>query len=412
MDKGAWGSFSYIMEKFRHYYISKRKSVDTPSEIKSREFAFIHFEGSGMFRHIAFDDAMQLSRYLVENTPAHVYYSSSYYESPEAEMEWKGWLGADLIFDIDADHIDSPCKKAHDRWSCKTCSLEGDGKAPGRCPRCGNATLNEDIWFCEKCLELARFETIKLLDILIQDFGFTNSSGELEVNFSGNRGYHVHVRSNILRELTQFARREIVDYIMGLGINLEYHGLGTGGGRFSTIAERGWRGRAARALYDYLTYASPDDIKSRKLGRTATKNLVEEKEEVLRMLREGPMDGILKYIDTKSLGRLMETAVKEQASAIDTVVTTDVNRLIRLPNSLHGKTGWLAQKVSIETLEDYDPQTNAIAFKGGMETVYVRRTPRFRIGDETYGPFMEEMVEVPLAVAVFLLCKKAARLAH
>jgi DNA primase small subunit len=387
MDKGAWGSFSYIMEKFRHYYMSKGKSVDTPSEIKSREFAFIHFEGSGMFRHIAFDDAMQLSRYLVENTPAHVYYSSAYYESPEAEMEWKGWLGADLIFDIDADHIDSPCKKAHDRWSCKTCRLEGDGKAP-------------------------RFETIKLLDILIQDFGFTNSSGELEVNFSGNRGYHVHVRSNILRELTQFARREIVDYIMGLGINLEYHGLGTGSRRFSTIAERGWRGRAARALYDYLTYASPDDIKSRKLGRTATENLVEEKEEVLRMLREGPMDGILKYIDTKSLGRLMETAVKEQASAIDTVVTTDVNRLIRLPNSLHGKTGWLAQKVSIETLEDYDPQTSAIAFKGGMETVYVRRTPRFRIGDETYGPFMEERAEVPLAVAVFLLCKKAARLAH
>ena len=67
--------------------------------------------------------------------------------------------------------------------------------------------------------------------------------------------------------------------------------------------------------------------------------------------------------------------------------------------------------ISIENLEDYNPQTSAVAFKGGMETVYVRRTPRFRIGDEIYGPFFEETAELPVAVAVFLLCKKAARLA-
>ena len=105
----------------------------------------------------------------------------------------------------------------------------------------------------------------------------------------------------------------------------------------------------------------------------------------------------------------MEIAVKEQASAIDTVVTTDIHRLIRLPGTLHGKTGWLAQTVPIDELEDYDPLTSAIALNGGTEKVYVRRAPRFSIGDGSYGPYEGEKVELPLAAAVFLLCKKAAR---
>jgi len=119
---------------------------------------------------------------------------------------------------------------------------------------------------------------------------------------------------------------------------------------------------------------------------------------------------ILRYIDSKSLGRLMGNAVKEQASAIDTVVTTDIHRLIRLPGTLHGKTGWLAQNVPIDELEDYDPLISAVALTDSNEKVYVRRAPRFRMGDEFYGPYEEELVELPLAAAVFLLCKNAARL--
>jgi DNA primase small subunit len=91
-------------------------------------------------------------------------------------------------------------------------------------------------------------------------------------------------------------------------------------------------------------------------------------------------------------------------------VTTDIHRLIRLPWTLHGKTGWLAHTVAIDELEDYDPLTSAIALTDGNEKVYVRRAPRFRIGDEFYGPYEEEQVELPMAAAVFLLCKNAARL--
>jgi len=400
-------SASYVAETFRRYYLSGAERVRAPPEIRQREFGFLSFGGRSMFRHIAFDDVGQLRRYLVENAPAHVYNSSAYYEAPEAEMEWKGWLGADLVFDIDADHIDTPCKKDHDRWRCRGCGEEGSGRPPERCPRCGKAAFEEETWLCDRCLEAAKYEAQKLLDILIQDFGF--SSEELEVNFSGNRGYHVHVRSPRVKLLDQLARREIVDYIMGIGLKPEYQGFTSRArGGQPTLAEGGWRGRSVKALYGYINDATPEALKGLKLGRTATRNLLERREEILGRLISRHPSSIVGYLG-KSLGRLMEAAVKEQAAAIDTVVTTDIHRLIRLPNTLHGKTGWLVQTLSIDELGEYDPLTSAIALTGGTETVHVRRAPRFRMGGETYGPFEGEKVDLPLAAAVYLLCKGAAR---
>ena len=52
--------------------------------------------------------------------------------------------------------------------------------------------------------------------MLDDDFGF--SLNELHVFFSGHRGYHVHVEDEAVRSLDAMARKEIVDYVTGLGI--------------------------------------------------------------------------------------------------------------------------------------------------------------------------------------------------
>ena len=409
MAERGWGSEDYVSEQFKRYYRSGAQRVEAPTEVTRREFGFLSFGGKTMFRHIGFEDTPHLMKYLVDYAPAHTYFSAAYYVDPRASMESKGWLGADLVFDIDADHFDLPCHRVHDRWKCRTCGKEGMGHPPEACPGCGKAAFEEEGWLCERCLQAARFEAQKLLDILVQDFGFSQS-GELSTNFSGNRGYHVHVRSTVVKGLGQMARREIVDYIMGIGIQVEHHGLSPrAAGRGPTMADGGWRGRTVKTLYDFIGSVPPEGLKDLKLGRSAAKHIVDDRGEILNLLIEGPPGSIVKYIDNKSLDTLMEAAVKEQASAIDTVVTTDLRRLIRLPDTLHGKTGWLSQRVPIDDLADHDPLSQAIAFTEGTERVRVKRAPTIRIGDETYGPFEDEAVELPLAVAMFLLCKRAAR---
>ena len=54
--------------------------------------------------------------------------------------------------------------------------------------------------------------------MLENDFGF--SLDELHVFFSGHRGYHVHVEEESVRSLDAMARKEIVDYVTGLGLTV------------------------------------------------------------------------------------------------------------------------------------------------------------------------------------------------
>jgi DNA primase small subunit len=356
MAEQEWGNEQYVSEQFSRYYVSNIRSIEAPSEIGKREFGFLSFGGRTMFRHIGFESPTLLMNYLKQYSPAHSYFSAAYYRDPSASMPEKGWLGADLVFDIDADHFDLPCQKTHDRWTCKSCGMKGEGRPLELCPNCQKASFDEESWLCERCLEAAKFEAQKLLDILIQDFGF-DSDQELSINFSGNRGYHVHVKSSSVKQLNQPARREIVDYIMGIGIEAEYQGLDKSR-EGAHMTKGGWRGRTAKTLYDFIISVSQERLKSLKLGRNATRNIIEYKNDVLNALLIGNPRMILKYIDQKSLDKIIPLAVKTQASAIDTVVTTDLRRLIRLPNTLHGRTGWLSIKVSIDEIANFQFQSS------------------------------------------------------
>lgn len=118
----------------------------------------------------------------------------------------------------------------------------------------------------------------------------------------------------------------------------------------------------------------------------------------------------MKSVSSECWKKIVQKAIENQSVKIDTVVTTDIHRLIRLTNTLHGKTGLKKINVSVSGIEGFDPLKEAIAFKEGRIRLVVFEAPEFRLGDERYGSFrnMEE-VELPTAAALFLLGKNAAQ---
>ena len=87
--------------------------------------------------------------------------------------------GADLIFDLDADHI-----------------VRGP---------------------YDQMLARVKEETEKLLAMLTDEFGMDKKS--IALVFSGGRGYHVHVRDIAFRSWGSAERRELIDYVCGIGID-------------------------------------------------------------------------------------------------------------------------------------------------------------------------------------------------
>jgi DNA primase small subunit len=92
---------------------------------------------------------------------------------------------------------------------------------------------------------------------------------------------------------------------------------------------------------------------------------------------------------------------------IDTVVTTDIHRLIRMPGTLNGKTGLKATTVDLERLEEFDPFYDPVVFEGNQK-VEITEAPELRLRGQTFGPYVDQKVELSLAAAVLLVAKGVA----
>ena len=345
---------------------------------------------------------------LEEAVPSDVYHSCAYYEYPEADMDKKGWLGADLVFDIDADHIPTPCNKIHDEWTCNKCGFSGKGVTPETCPVCNGPKFEAKTWPCDVCLSSATEETIKLIDMLTKDFGF--SEQEIRVFFSGHRGYHVHVESEAVKTLDAMARREIVDYVYGLGLSVLDGETGERlrkerGKQVLILHDFGWNHRLKQGIQNFTVNASKEDLIN--IGIKQNYATILKSKETKRCLEEG------RWANVRGVGagtwKKIAKHVKDLESAkIDTVVTTDIHRLIRMNGTLHGKTGLKKIEFPITDLDDFDPFTEAVAFKEGTAKVFVSSAPEFRLGGNVFRAYKNETVELPTAAAVLLVCKGRA----
>jgi len=407
------GVHEVVTEEFRRYYERLRPDDLSISDFTRREIALLQFNEQVMIRHLRFGSPGALKGALVAAPPAHVYYSSAYYRAPEAPtMAGKGWEGADLIFDIDADHIPTPCKDGHDRWRCLDCGATGMGFPPADCPKCGLKKIDTTTWVCERCLDVTKKEVFKLLDdYLMPDFGV--GMGDVEICFSGHRGYHLHVMSESLRRLTSDGRREVADYVRGIGLDISFHGFTVlGGGEIvgPNLGDGGWRGRLAKSMYAILSGASEEEL--RKIlgasGKEASLICRNREKALDRIAQDAPLWGALRGMALERLGRIAGATLGEVTCNIDERVTLDTKRLIRYPNTLHGKSGLKASKISYSDLEGFDPLSDAVAFGGGDIKIYVKEAPHVRIGDAEVGPTKGEEMVVPKALGIYLICRGAA----
>ena len=361
-------------EQFLRRLFSKHYGRGQLSALKpeQREFGFGGWEKKIEFRHIRVRNLEELRARLVSEAPLYVSHSVGYYEFPDARpMPRKNWLGADLVFDLDA---------------------EGHS--------CGKFT-------CQACLDHVKADALKLIEeFLLPDFGF--SKDELAVNFSGSRGYHVHVRSESVMGLDREARREIADYVSGTGLAFDRLFWAEGKKFFGPRpSQGGYGGKFARAFLMRLK----DDAFAASVSRKLKKP--EEREKLVSSIGEGNWDNIGIANREAKLAEKFEEMRLTMAGRIDANVTADTTKLIRMPDSIHGGSGFAAKMMQVGELAGFEPMRNAPIFlEGELKVKTSEPVPALNIRDYSFGPMEAGRVAVlPMPAAVYLLCKKAAVLA-
>jgi DNA primase small subunit len=109
--------------------------------------------------------------------------------------------------------------------------------------------------------------------------------------------------------------------------------------------------------------------------------------------------------------RLLEEEVKPRFTAeIDEPVTSDIKRLIRLPMSLHGKTGLRVTPMEREELDSFDPLRDAVPdiYPDRPVEVFVKKPTEIEIKGRRFN--VEGRCELPTYAAVFLIGRRIATL--
>jgi DNA primase small subunit len=384
-------SLAFIENQFRTYYIENQPVL--PDRFGRREYAFIFFGGRGMVRHIGFDKKSKMMAFFAERAPAHAYYSSAYYQKPGAPtMDEKEWMGAELIFDLDSDHL----------------------------PDAKEVSYGES-------LVLVKAEFVKLVhEFLLDDFGFNKKY--IELYFSGGRGYHCHVKDPAIVDLDSSERREIVDYITGRDLRdaivfrehvtdrKQYGSKSYASGKSLKMPkpdEPGWKGRISRSIIEIVNDIITSENPIEKLQGYGVKQADAE-----RLLADLSADRIQRIKDgfldqTRTIKRfflnkaIRQSAVSLSAGETDEPVTCDIKRLIRLPGSLHGKTGFKVCKIELGELDGFDPLEDAVVLSDDPVEVMLSTQYSVTFKGESY--VLDKGIQtVPSAVAVFLMGRRLA----
>lgn len=358
------------------------------------------FDKTYMQRHISFKNPTDIQRFMIGKVPSHSYYSTSYYRRPDAPiMDEKGWMGAELIFDLDADHLNGA----------------------------------KNMTYAEMLLKI-RNEMIILVDsFLLGDLGF--SEEQINITFSGGRGYHAHIKSPDIVSLGTHERGELVDYITGSGLSIDWifpinkvvtSRVAIGSNIHVNIVmdrlipsedSKGWKLKMRNGLISMVDNICNMNMSSIRglypsVSDTSDSKLLKVKDELNKFHRIMFQNNTMAFLSQSTQDILIkimsEDIVSHISGKIDRPVTADIKRLIRLPGSIHGKSGLRVTPITRDELTNFDPLHMAVPkeYSDNPIKITMRQNINLKMMGENFN--LRDEVEVPEFAAVFLISRKMA----
>ena len=299
-------------EALKDYY-SSRFDVNNLEEVinfesfSTREFGFVSLSGK-FYRNHSFEDPKELQDFMIDRCPTDAYIGAVYDEPPSREtpIHTLEWVGHELVFDIDLTDYDAVRKHI--------CDCTGANQV------------------CTRCWQLINVSIIMIDETMRQDFGMTN----IIWLFSGRRGVHAWILDSVGFNLSRDQRQSVIDYLSVV----------RGDDEKSRVQDRSklsvdFRKRIESTVFEYyLKNIRRKDLISLGLSASVASSIMKQLKH-----QEGHVNENLARQLNYRLGRVnkYDEIIRRWAPRIDHKVTIDLRRLLRMPTSIHGKTGRVAR---------------------------------------------------------------------
>ena len=362
----------FLEKHFKKYYLEHKVNI---SNVENREFGYGVFGRKIVNRNISFSSIEEMNQFLRERNPLFFSYSNACYRFPDRRpMVNKELMCADIIYEFDADDL-SEVKE-----------------------------INGFQWFSTENIEDTKKQVFKLINFLEDDFGFLTEN--ISINFSGKAGYHIHLREKEIQQLGKQARIELVDYLTGTGIYFDNLGYDVE----NLVCKKGigkWKQRIDIGLKEFFEKDKKEIQEITELSSAKLSQLLKSKEELLKTINRGYLFPVGARTNKQFWTRVLEKIVEEKKCPIDRQTSVDMHKIIRVPETLHGTTGFVAKTIKLDELKKFNPHKEAIVFGDETISIFIKKAPKFSLNGETFGPFEEQKIELPLYAGIYLLGKGA-----
>lgn len=279
-------------------------------------------------RRQAFTSTSDLAKVLsARSNMEGAFASTAYYLDPQVKAHTKkGHLGTDLVFDIDIKPVGSRMD-----WMYEVCRRTSD-----------------------------------IIEILSQELGFEKDS--MVLDFSGSKGFHITIDKEEYIGLSKTHRSQLVNYLAGDKVVRKDITFGKGG----------WNKRFAQYITNITKLMGPESKANKELllqlglPKTTAKKLGDLLKAPTK--RETLSKGRLDLLDNKVIRSLRANfydSQKKKHDMLDKVVTTDMYRILRIPGTIHPKTGLVSTILNIEDINDPHTIFNKIKEAGGTDNVTI-----------------------------------------
>ncbi len=296
------------------------------TKFSTREFGFANLGGK-FFRNMSFENPKALIEFLVDRTPYHAYVGASYNAPPSREdpIHTLEWLGHELVFDIDLNEYDAVRQFV--------CECQGADQV------------------CMRCWELVNLAVRIIDETLRLDFGMN----EITWNFSGRRGVHGWIFDHAAFSLNQEQRMSIIDYLSVIHGEAE-----TARVQDRTKLPYDFQNRIEHTVFKYfLRNVRRKDLIDLGFSSGIASNVMKQIEH-----QEGQIDENLLRNFNLRVAKIdkYDEILRRWVPRIDHKVTIDLRRLLRLPNSIHGKTGKVARILDPSDMFSFNPEEEPSIF--------------------------------------------------
>lgn len=338
MSSKSGSKFSAMLSKLKEYYdnefsLEPALSVIGSTEFEKREFGFqvVRDNKIKFIRNISFSSTNKLMNYIRTNTPVAIYVGAIYSEGPnyfeQKTIQQLDWIKREFIIDIDLTEYDS----------VRPCSCKGKNM------------------LCDMCWELIIVSIQWIHLTLVDDFGIK----DIKWVFSGRRGVHAWILDRSMSYLDEGQRSAIIDYMTF------FKGDG-GSANFSPTAKfnRNYQNRTNDVIINsFFRNATISQIEFLGFSKQRAKYILDQRDNL--GVNSNFLNNFVFNTDKLKISlplqnyptreKIIQNIMLQWSPRIDTAVSIDLRRILRLPGSIHGESGKRVKFLDFEEIEFFNP---------------------------------------------------------